>query len=683
MASAKTNLLSGDARPSRAVVDFGRDICCDLPAAEQREWLVTNGIGGFASGTVAGVLTRRYHGLLIAALKPPLGRTLLVTKVDEAAEYGGRDYALAVNRWADGSVDPHGYVYIERFRLEGTIPVWSFAIADALVEKRVWMEQGANTTYLRYDLVRGSLSIELAVKALVNYRDYHSTTRGGDWRMEIAPVEAGLRVKAFEGATPFYLLCSSASVEPYHDWYRNFNLAVESSRGLDDRDDHLCAAMFHVKLSPGGSVTLVFTTNLWDERESEPALEHLRAYEQAVLARASQAGDPGWIQQITLAADQFIVRHPTDADPDGRSVIAGYHRFGEWGRDTMISLPGLTLSTGRPEIARSILRTYARYVDRGMLPNRFPDAGEAPEYNTVDAPLWYFEAIHQYFAATKDIATLRGLFPVLAHIVEWHLKGTRYNIKVDSADGLLYAGESGVQLTWMDAKVGDWVVTPRIGKPIEVSALWLNALASMTRFARVLKMSAQEYDLLANKTREGFQRFWNPDAGYCFDVLDSPEGNDASLRPNQIFAVSLPETPLNRDQQRAVVDICARELLTSHGLRSLAPGDPRYVGRYAGGPCERAAAYHQGTVWGWLLGPFVRAHLRVYGDPVRAAEFLAPMARHLKQHGLGTTSEIFDGDPPFTPRGCIAQAWSVAEIISQWRGIRTFHVKRGPARSQR
>ncbi len=666
--------LSENPPASGTVIDFGRDICGHLSAAEQREWLVTNGIGGYASGTIAGVLTRRYHGLLFAALKPPLGRTLLVTKLDEIAEYDGRSYALGTNRWAGGAVDPQGYRHIERFRLEGTTPVWTFAIADALLEKRIWMEQGANTTYVRYDLVRGSSSINLAVKSLVNYRDYHSTTRGGDWRMEISPVETGLRVNGFNGATPFYLLSSKAAASPAHDWYRNFDLATARYRGLDDHDDHLCAGMFHVKLSPGETLTLVLSTDGKADLDGQAALKRQRAHEQEVLTRAPapQGGDPAWIRQFTLAADQFIVRRPTDADPDGRSVIAGYHWFGDWGRDTMISLPGLTLSTGRPEIARSVLRTFARYVDGGMLPNRFPDAGEAPEYNTVDATLWYFEAIRQYFAATKDSATLGELFPVLADIVDWHVKGTRYNIKVDAADGLLYAGEQGVQLTWMDAKVGDWVVTPRIGKPIEVSALWLNALATMSQFARALRQPAGKFDALAAKTREGFRRFWNPAAGYCFDVLDGPEGNDATLRPNQIFAVSLPESPLSRDQQSAVVDFCARELLTSHGLRSLAPDDSRFVGHYGGGPRDRDAAYHQGTVWGWLLGPFVRAHLRVYGDPARAAGFLEPMAHHLKVHGLGTASEIFDGDAPFTPRGCIAQAWSVAEILTAWREVETF-----------
>jgi predicted glycogen debranching enzyme len=686
MAIANNKSIGGDKRAMGAVIDFGRDICGDLNSAEQREWLVTNGIGGFASGTVAGVLTRRYHGLLFAALKPPLGRTLLVTKLDEVAEYDGRNFALGANRWGGGAIDPQGYRHIERFRLVGTTPVWTFAIADALLEKKIWMEQGSNTTYVRYDLVRGSSPLKLALKALVNYRDYHSTTHGGDWRMEITPVESGILVNAFGGATPFYLLSSAAKAEIAHDWYRNFHLAAERYRGIDDRDDHLCAAVFHVELKPGEALTIVLSTEGAADLDGDAALERQRAHGSELLKRwsAPQAGareDPLWVRQLALAADQFIVLRPTDADPDGRSVIAGYHWFGDWGRDTMISLPGLTLSTGRPEIARSVLRTFARYMDRGMLPNRFPDAGESPEYNTVDATLWYFEAIRQYFAATQDVATLRELFPALVEIMEWHVKGTRYNIKVDPSDGLLFAGEPGVQLTWMDAKVGDWVVTPRIGKPIEMSALWLNALATMSQLARALKQPAEKYESLARRTREGFQRFWNPAAGYCFDVLDAPEGNDALLRPNQIFAVSLSESPLTAYQQRAVVDICARELLTSHGLRSLAPGDSRFIGHYGGGPRERDAAYHQGTVWGWLLGPFVRAHLRVYCDPRRAAEFLEPMAHHLNVHGLGTVSEIFDGDPPFTPRGCIAQAWSVAEILSAWREIGNFSRNARPAKA--
>ena len=656
-------------------VQFGREICCFLSDASAREWLVTNGIGGFASGTVAGLATRRYHGLLIAALKAPLGRTLLVSKLEETVRYADRSYPLATDRWADGTVNPEGYRHIERFRLDGTTPVWTFACADALLEKRVWMQHGANTTYIQYSLVRASRSLELDIKALVNYRDYHSSTHAGDWRINIEPVEHGLRVAAFGGAVPFYIFISSGPVELAHDWYRNFGLSREQYRGLDDREDHLHAGTFRATLRPGESLTMICSTDAKPELEGVKAWEARARHERALLGRwtalhppLSQAA-PSWVKQLVVAADQFIVSRPLKEDPAACSIIAGYHWFGDWGRDTMIALPGLTLATGRPEIARNVLRTFGRFVDRGMLPNVFPDVGETPEYNTVDATLWYFEAIRQYFAATKDEKFLREIFPTLADIIDWHNRGTRYNIHVDPADGLLYAGEPGVQLTWMDAKVGDWVVTPRIGKPIEVNALWFNALVSMAHFAQVLDKPGTLYDSLAVQVRRNFQRFWNEPLKYCFDVIDGPGGHDSSLRPNQIFAVSLPESPLTHAQQRAVVDACGRELLTSVGLRSLASGHPKYQGTYVGGPRERDGTYHQGTVWGWLLGPFVQAHLRVFGDPAEAASFLEPIANHIRTHGLGTASEIFDGDAPFEPRGCVAQAWTVGELLRTWAAV--------------
>jgi predicted glycogen debranching enzyme len=663
-------------------VDFGRDVCGDLPSGEHREWLVTNGLGGFASGTVAGLLTRRYHGLLVAALKPPLGRTLLVAKLDETAEYAGRKYFLATNRWGSGSVEPQGWRHIERFRLEGTTPVWTFAIADALLEKRVWMQRDANTTYVRYTLLRAGGPVHLALKPLINYRDYHSTTHANGWRMNVEPVPNGLRVLAFDGAAPFYLLSGMAVAEPTHSspqWDNDFQLAQEAFRGLDDRDDHLEAGTFSAELLPGESLTWVASTDASANLDGESALEEHDRGRQALLgqwsaAQPEAAADaPAWIRQLVLAADQFIVRRPLADDPEALSVIAGYPWFGDWGRDTMIALPGLTLAAGRPEITRRILRTFARFVDQGMLPNVFPDAGEKPEYNTVDAALWYFEAVRQYYEETGDAEFLREIFPALTEMIEWHQRGTRYGIKVDPRDGLLAAGEAGVQLTWMDAKVGDWVVTPRIGKPVEVNALWYNALAAMARFATILKLPASVYSSAAWDVERSFGRFWNEEAGCCFDVIDGPDGKDgkdASLRPNQILAVSLPASALSSAQQCRVVDACARELVTSHGLRSLAAGHPAYVPRYGGGPRERDGAYHQGTVWGWLLGHFALAYLRVYNDPAKAASYLEPMAHHLNVHGLGSASEIFDAEAPFTPRGCTAQAWTVAEILRAWTVIR-------------
>jgi predicted glycogen debranching enzyme len=659
-------------------IQFGREIGGDLSIAESREWLVTNGIGSYASGTVAGLLTRRYHGLLIAALNPPLGRTLLLTKLDETVFYGAWTYALACNRWADGTVSPQGYQHLEHFSLEGTIPVWRFACADALLEKRVWMEQGANTTYVQYTLSRATLPLKLTLEALINYRDYHGSTQGDGWQMTAEPVKQGIQVTAYPGAVPFYLLSDRAQVNPVHDWYHDFDLAVERYRGLSDREDHLHIATFEATLNPGESLSFIASTESQTDLHGEEALKVRHTQEQKLIDigkanRPKNAQDtPAWVNHLLLAADQFIVDRPLPGELSGKTIIAGYPWFGDWGRDTMISLPGLTIATGRPEIARSMLKTFAQYVDQGMLPNRFPDAGEVPEYNTVDATLWYFEAIRAYYTATEDEELLRELFPVLVEIIDWHIRGTRYQIHLDSRDGLLYAGEAGVQLTWMDAKVGDWVVTPRIGKPIEVNALWYNALRIMETFARQLGKPYLGYEALAERALSGFGRFWNEQTGYCYDVLDGPEGDDASLRPNQIFAVSLfgagvrQAVPLRPQQQRAVVDVCGRMLLTSQGLRSLSPDHPQYQGHYGGNQLQRDGAYHQGTVWGWLLGPFALAHLQVYGNPAQARQFLEPMANHLYAHGLGNLSEIFEGDAPMTPRGCIAQAWTVAEVLRAW-----------------
>jgi len=660
----------------QAEIQFGREICGDLDAAESREWLVTNGIGGYASGTIAGSQTRRYHGLLVAALHPPVGRTQLVSAIDEIVHYAGADFSLATHRWAGGAVEPQGFLLLEDFHLEGTAPVWTYALADALLEKRIWMRQGENTTYIQYTLVRGDNAIEMELKALVNYRDFHSLTHGGDWNMNISAVEQGVKVIPFEGATPFYLKSPTATCELRHEWYLGCYFAEETRRGLSDLEDRLFAALFHARLEPGSSVTLVVSTESAASLDEETAraerpnhdVNLFQEWQSRNEALAGQA--PSWLWQLVLAADQFIVRRSLPEEPDGRSIIAGYHWFGDWGRDTMIALPGLTLSTGRAGLAKRILLAFSRYVDAGMLPNNFPDAGGKPEYNTVDAALWYFESIRQYVEATQDTVTLQKLFPVLTGMIDAHIAGTRYNIQVDPADGLLYAGGPGVQLTWMDAKVGDWVVTPRAGKPVEVNALWINALETMAGFALLLAKPGDAYEKLAIKAKKSFQRFWNVDRNCCFDVIDSPGvGNDAALRPNQVFAVSLPVSPLTHEQQKAVVDICAWHLLTSHGLRSLAPGEPGYTGHYGGSPRDRDAAYHQGTVWGWLLGPFALAHHRVYRNSAAALRFLEPLGRQIHASGLGTLSEIFDGDAPFTPRGSIAQAWTVGEVLRVWAEI--------------
>jgi len=703
-------------------IDFGREVCGDLSVVSKREWLVTNGIGGFASGTLANVLSRRYHGLLIAALQPPLGRTLLLAKLDETVEYdgiypdSGRLTPLYLNRWEDGTVEGNGHYHLNRFHLEGTTPVWTYAIANALLEKRIWMQPGANTTTIQYRLTRATGPMGLTLKALGNYRDYHSTTIINDWSPDVEDVghedvghedvghedvghedvghedvghedvghedgARGLKITMFDGALPFYLFSDRATFSPRSDWHEDFFLAVEEFRGQRDvTEDHLYLAQLQVTLQPGEQFVVVASTEATPNLNSALAYGDRQAHEAGLLERAGDlAGATASprtrdaLRHLVLAADQFVVRRPTAADPNGQSIIAGYPWFSDWGRDTMIALPGLTLATGRPEVAASILRTYAQFVDRGMLPNRFPDVGETPEYNTVDATLWYFVALHEYVAATGDVALAGELFPVLAGIIDWHVRGTRYNIHMDEADALLYAGEEGSQLTWMDAKVDDWVVTPRTGKAVEINALWYNALRIMAALAGQLGEDAGRYAALAERVAAGFGRFWNAPLGYCYDVVDTPAihdkpgGPDGSLRPNQLLAVSLPHSPLSAERQRSVVDACGRHLLTAHGLRSLSPDDKAYIGRYGGDRRKRDGAYHQGTVWGWLIGPFVLAHRRVYGDNAAARSYLMPLLQHLNDHGVGSISEIFEGDAPFTPRGCTAQAWSVAEVLRAWR----------------
>jgi predicted glycogen debranching enzyme len=663
-----------------AEVQFGREVCGDLEIAESREWLVTNGLGGYASGTVAGTTTRRYHGLLVAALQPPVKRTVLVNSVDETVKYHGNIFSLGTNRWKSGFVSPTGYLQIESFHLEGTKPVWRYALEDALIEKRVWMKSGENTTYVSFALIRGRGPIELDVKVLVNHRDFHLTTHGAEWNPRIEAVEQGIEVVAFEGASPIYLKSSSGSWTPKNEWYRDYFLPAEQERGLDDQEDRLYAGQFHCQLRTGETATLILSTEKNTALDGEEARTSQSNYEvklfqtwQQEHARTcglSSDEEPSWLWQLVLAADQFIVDRVLPDQTDGRSIIAGYHWFSDWGRDTMIALPGLTLTMGRSEIARKILLSFTRYIDAGMLPNNFPDAGNAPQYNTVDATLWLFEALRQYFEKTQDWETLQQLFPVLAGIVDAHVHGTRYNIKVDPADALLYAGSAEVQLTWMDARVGDWVVTPRTGKAVEINALWINALQTMAVFAGLLARPKEGYARLAEKATRSFQKFWNEERNSCFDVIDTPsEEKDASLRPNQIFAVSLPVSPLSPAQQRAVVDVVAEQLLTSHGLRSLGPFEPGYKGDYGRGPRERDSAYHQGTVWGWLLGPFALAHYRVYKDAALAQSFLEPLGRTITSGGLGTLGEVFTGDAPFAPVGAIAQAWTVGEVFRAWQTL--------------
>ena len=644
--------------------------------AFEREWLVTNALGGFACGTVAQANTRRYHGLLVASLQPPVQRVLMVSKVEVLVRYRNRSYELGSNEFAGGSISPRGFELLSAFEDQDGLPVWTYACGDARLEQRVWMADGRNTTYLRFQLQDASAAMDLELRPLCTYRDYHSHARGG-WSLEVADEPHGCRVTAFPAARPYRVLIDRGEFQREPDWYWNFYHRAEAERGLDTTEDLFRPGTFRVRLEPGDVVTLIATA----ESEFDPPApafdrEHKR---RRALLRATPAGAPDWIKRLTLAADQFIVRRSAPGgELRGTTVIAGYPWFSDWGRDTMIALPDLALATGRTQDAAAILRTFAAHVSEGMLPNRFPDGGEEPEYNTVDATLWYFHAVAAYLAATADQSLLRDLYPVLRDSIDWHRRGTRYGIHVDPADGLLFAGVPGVQLTWMDAQVGDWVVTPRIGKPVEINALWHYALTQMAAWAQILKdrHAAADYETVAARVARSFAaRFWYAEGGYLYDVIDGPDGVvdlegrrvDTSLRPNQIFAVSLGTNLLDPVRARAVVDVCAAELLTPVGLRSLAPSDPHYAGHYTGDSRQRDGTYHQGTVWSWLLGPFALAHHCVYRDPGHAVALLGGLANHLDEGCIGSVSEIMDGDAPHAPRGCFAQAWGVSETL------RAFH----------
>jgi predicted glycogen debranching enzyme len=638
------------------VVRLGREVTQDRNAAEAREWLVPNGIGGYASGTVAGTLTRRYHGLLVAATSPPSGRHLIVPKLEAVLTYCGVRYELGTNAWADGSVAPHGYTLLESFALDGNIATWTYALGDAVFSVTLTMQSGANVTAVVYALERADEPATLDVRVLADDRDHHGTSRQDERVFANQLVPGGVRV-ALPSLGASLVVRADAEWSMSTDWYRAFELERERERGLEAVEDHPMVGSFRATIVPQGHLGVTLAFGDGEAPRASAIVEERRVLDE----RCARGVDDPQLRMLAIAADAFVVDRRFADRSVGKTVIAGYHWFADWGRDTMIALPGLTLARGHHDVARTILRTFARYVDGGMIPNRFPDGDEPPEYNTFDASLWYIEAVRAYVAATNDRDLAVELYPTLSEIVDAYKNGTRYGIVMDASDGLVRGGEPGVQLTWMDAKVGDWVVTPRIGKPIEINALWYAALRTLEHLSQLIDRSSAPFRALAEKTRAGFARYWN--GGYTYDVLDGPGGNDATLRPNAIFAVSLHASPLTQQQQHAIVDVCGREFVTPRGLRSLSPRDPAYVPQYLGDVHARDGAYHQGTVWGWLIGPFASAHYHVHGDRELARSFVLPLLDELSNYGLGSIGEIFDAEPPFAARGTIAQAWSVAEVL--------------------
>jgi predicted glycogen debranching enzyme len=655
-----------------------------------REWLVTNGLGGYASGTVSGAVTRRYHGLLIAALPAPLGRIVMWNHVSEFLRFSADDVvSLGAEERAGGQLDLKSADYLAEFRLEDGLPVWTYHVREVVVEKRVLLPHLQNTVHVSYQVISKGKPPRLELRPAFHFRNHEAPVDSDlgepykltavDGRYEIAPVHRKLptlRMQLHGRQTAFTIdACKIPQVV-----YR-----IEQQRGYSYEGELWSPGFFRVDLTEQSTATLVGSTEPW-EIINVLGPQDVLAAERERRARLLHGAIPKVRQsfpaELVFAGDQFVITpagrfeeaaRAHAAGDEVRTVIAGYHWFTDWGRDTMISLEGLTLITGRLLEAGYILRTFARYVHDGLIPNMFPEGAKEGRYNTADATLWFFHALGRYFQYTRDLNTLRILLPTLIDIAEHHLRGTQFNIHVDPNDGLLAQGEEGYQLTWMDAKMGDWVVTPRRGKAVEINALWYNALRLLATWLRENgeDVSAQAYDEYAERARVSFNnRFWYSEGGYLYDVVDcnGEQGTfDISCRPNQLFAISLDHPVLDANHWRPVLDVVEKELVTPVGLRTLSPNSPDYKPIYAGDLRSRDGAYHQGTVWAWLIGPFVDAWLKVHPhDRAAARKFLETFPTHLSDNGIGSISEVFDAREPHFAGGCIAQAWSVAEVLRAW-----------------
>ena len=650
---------------------LGPDILHDLDRASKLEWLETNGRGGFASSTVIGANTRRYHGLLTAALDPPVRRHVLLSRVEEIVDDGTTRTELGVNFYP-GSVHPRGFEHQVAFRLD-PFPTFTWEIGDRRIEKACFLVDGEDTVVLRYSLLKGA-PCNLLARPFLAFRDYHAL-QTADAKLDATVRVNGalVSVRPFDGMPELYFHAAHKSIAVRSDWWKKHRYPVEEERGLDHEEDLWSPFEMRFELNARTPTVLIASTGRVLKLEPHRYEPQERARRASVVASARRAV-PDLDEALCLSADAFLVKRTSGGnEPAGATVIAGYPWFTDWGRDTMISLPGLCLALGRHSDARDILMTFAKHLDGGMIPNRFPDSGEHPEYNNIDGTLWFVHAIGRYVAKGNDLTVAERIFlPAVLDVIAKHCAGTRHGIRVHE-DGLLGGGEPGVQLTWMDAKVDDWVVTPRSGKPVEINALWIEVLETAIQLCEKLGKTASvaEFRGRVRLARESFaKRFWYEAGGHLFDVVDSNDmhGDDPSLRPNQIFAVSLPHPAIDGDRARAVVDVVQRDLLTPFGLRTLSPNDKRYWGAYTGSRRARDAAYHQGTVWPWLMGPFVRAWLRTHGrTPATIAEaraMVTPLAGSLADFGLGQIAEVHDGDAPHAPRGCIAQAWSTAELVA-------------------
>jgi predicted glycogen debranching enzyme len=644
-----------------------------------REWLLTNGLGGYASGTLAGIPARKYHGLFVPNLASPKGRHILISRCDEWVTIDGRRMHLGGAEFAEERFEGESHLFLKDFRLDHRIAVWTFEHAGCVFEKSIVMVHNQNTVCVRYRLLSGN-ALELHVRPFVSFRrhDESPLQHTGSFSLEVRRGRHEIRHTDSEIVLRFGLRPGPTAFVTEEMEENNFVYRIERDRGDPEFESAFSPGFLLCRVRQDQPALFIASTHAWDRLgfDAGAVFDAEKQRLDGLLSLAPAVQDDPIAEQLAMAADQFIVlpgsrlEESVLAQASGgelRSVYAGYHWFGDWGRDTMISLDGLTLCTGRYREAGAILSTFSHYVKDGLLPNLFPEGERQALYHTVDATMWYFHAIARYVETTADRALVRELFPVLKSIVQHHLDGTHFNIHVDPKDGLISAAAEGYQLTWMDAKVDGWVVTPRRGKPVEVQALWHNALQLMTQWAMELRQPHEQYQALAAQVRDSFNhRYWNEKRGCLYDVVDGPDGNDDAIRPNQIFAISLHHPVLYQRHWKQVVDVVSEKLLTAYGLRTLSADHEDYKQHYRGNLRERDAAYHQGTVWPWLIGHYIDAYLRVYPDPVKARSLLEAFPRHLYDAGVGSISEIFDAEQPFEPGGCIAQAWSIAEVLRAW-----------------
>ena len=653
-----------------AIVDLGPNQWRDARQSGQLEWLSTNGLGGYACGTVGGMLQRRWHGLLVAATDAPAGRTMLVPKIELFATVDGTVHPLTANEWAGAGIDAPGLGNLIRFHMNGSVIVRHWRIGSALLEERITMARGRNATAVLLTLRHASKPVQIAIKCLVNHRPHDHLAQVGAFKADITQQPGGLRVQ-FEGAqgegSQVHLQADGCAATADGTWYRNYLLPVERALGYDCVDASVCAGELVITLKPGESRGFTASTQREDTGEAGRIVAACLRRSKKLVEAAKATGDH-FRARLALSADQFIVQRGLPDGKRGTSVIAGYPWFADWGRDALISLPGLCLSTGRADDAASILRSLARFQKDGLLPNRFPAPGEPWMDNSVDAPLLLAEAGRRTVNATRDWDLARDLWPALQNTFDAFMKGTRHGIAVDAKDGLLAAAEPGVQLTWMDAKVGDRVITPRMGKPVEINALWCGLLQTMIDWAPRLKRDATAQTKALAKAKRSFARFSRPDGTGLIDVLDGPQGNEDCLRPNQLFALTGPTPLVSATLGKRMLATVRDQLLTPLGLRSLGPHEPGYRGRYEGPVEHRDEAYHMGTTWPWLLAPYTTSLQRA-GDEAGIALAREPFLHHLREGCLGQVCEVSDGDAPQRPSGCFAQAWSVAALLDDGVGI--------------